>query len=134
MRRSGSRFAATRRCAQRCGLDAGRRPACSTGKFSRPQPPVALIAALRACASAAMDISDGLIKDFDRLCRASGVGGRIEVPRVPLSAAARAVVAAGGATLVDLITGGEDYEVLATVAAAARRRISSASPQRPELP
>jgi thiamine-monophosphate kinase len=85
------------------------------GKFSRPKPPVALIAALRVCASAAMDISDGLIKDFDRLCRASGVGGRIEVPRVPLSAAARVVVAGGGATLVDLITGGEDYEVLATV-------------------
>ena len=62
-----------------------------------------------------MDISDGLIKDFDRLCRASGVGGRIEAPRVPLSDAARAVLAAGGATLVDLMTGGEDYEVLATV-------------------
>jgi thiamine-monophosphate kinase len=86
------------------------------GKFFRPQPPAALIAALRSCATAAMDISDGLIKDFDRLCRVSGVGGRIEVPHVPLSAAARAVVAAGGATLIDLITGGEDYEVLATVA------------------
>jgi thiamine-monophosphate kinase len=85
------------------------------GKFSRPRPPIALIAALRSCASAAMDISDGLVKDFDRLCNASGVGGRIEVPRVPLSAAARAVVAAGGATLIELITGGEDYEVLATV-------------------
>ncbi|MFA6139667.1 MAG: thiamine-phosphate kinase [Hyphomicrobium sp.] len=100
------------------------------GKFSRPKPPIALIAALRSCASAAMDISDGLIKDFDRLCRASGVGGRIDVPRVPLSAAARAAVAAGGATLVDLITGGEDYEVLATVApprAAEYERLAAAA-------
>jgi thiamine-monophosphate kinase len=85
------------------------------GRFSRPHPPVALIAALRTCASAAMDISDGLIKDFDRLCRVSAVGGRIEVPHVPLSDAARAVVAAHGATQIDLITGGEDYEVLATI-------------------
>ena len=73
--------------AMRAALQARRtRPAVrSTAKFSRPHPPVALVAALRACASAAMDISDGLIKDFDRLCRASGVGGRIEAPRVPLS-------------------------------------------------
>ena len=80
----------------RCGL-ADDAAAYLDGKFSRPQPPVALAPHLRACASAAMDISDGLIKDFDRLCRASGVGGRIEVPRVPLSDAARAVLAAGGA-------------------------------------
>ena len=42
---------------------------------------------------------------------------------MPLSAAARAVVAAGGATLADLITGGEDYEVLATIPPHACRRI-----------
>jgi thiamine-monophosphate kinase len=97
-----------------CGLDSAMCDGLG-GKFSRPRPPVALIAALRACASAAVDISDGLIKDFDRLCRASGVGGRIEVPRVPFSDAARAVVAAGGATFSDLITGGEDYEVLVSI-------------------
>ena len=85
------------------------------GRFSRPRPPVALVPVIRTCASSAMDISDGLIKDFDRLCRASGVGGRIEAPRVPLSDAAHAVLAAGDATLVDLMTGGEDYEVLATI-------------------
>jgi thiamine-monophosphate kinase len=85
------------------------------GKFSRPQPPVALAQDVRACASAAMDISDGLIKDFERLCRTAGAGGRIEVPRVPLSDAARAVLAAGGTSLADLVTGGEDYQVLATI-------------------
>ena len=41
--------------------------------------------------------------------------GRIESPRVPLSDAARAVIAAGGASLADLVTGGEDYQVLATI-------------------
>ena len=87
-------------------------------RFSRPHPPVALAPVLRACATASMDISDGLMKDFERLCRASGVGGRIEAARVPISPAARAVLAAGGATLGELLTGGEDYEVLATVAVA----------------
>ncbi|HWK33588.1 MAG TPA: thiamine-phosphate kinase [Hyphomicrobium sp.] len=84
------------------------------GKFSRPQPPLAIVAALRTCASAGMDVSDGLMKDFGRLCRASGVGGRIEAARVPLSDAARAAMEAGVA-LTELMAGGEDYEVLACV-------------------
>jgi thiamine-monophosphate kinase len=37
------------------------------------------------------------------------------MPRVPLSDAARAVLAAGGSSLADLVTGGEDYQVLATI-------------------
>ncbi|KAB2941229.1 MAG: thiamine-phosphate kinase [Hyphomicrobium sp.] len=98
----------------RCKLDAAARRDLDA-HFSRPHPPVALVPALGACASAAMDISDGLMKDFDRLCRASGVGGHIEAPHVPLSEPARAIIAAGGATLADLMSGGEDYEVLACV-------------------
>ena len=80
--------------ALRAALRARRRRAApiSTPSSRRPQPPVALApVAARPCAAAAMDISDGLVKDFDRLCRASGVGGRIEAAAVPLSAAARAV-------------------------------------------
>lgn len=88
-------------------------------RFSRPQPPVAIVPALRACASAAMDISDGLMKDFDRLCRASGVGGVIEAVELPLSEAARGVLGCGETDLAALLTGGEDYEVLATVGPAA---------------
>jgi thiamine-monophosphate kinase len=101
--------------AQRCGLDAAAK-AYLDARFRLPQPPVGLRASLLGHARAAMDISDGLVKDFDRLCRASSVGGEIDATAVPLSAAARAVVAAGGATLADLITGGEDYEVLAAIA------------------
>jgi thiamine-monophosphate kinase len=55
------------------------------------------------------------MKDFERMCRASRVGGRIEVAHVPLSDAARAAVASGGASIADLMSGGEDYEVLACV-------------------
>ena len=87
-----------------------------TGRFSRPRPPVAIAPVLLATASAAMDVSDGLVKDFDRLCRDSQVAGRLEAALVPLSAPARGLIASGHAALEGLVTGGEDYEVLATVA------------------
>ncbi len=84
-------------------------------KFSRPHPPVALAPALLAYASAAMDVSDGLMKDFARLCRASEVGGRLEAAQVPLSGPAKSVVAASADALERLMSGGEDYEILACV-------------------
>jgi thiamine-monophosphate kinase len=84
-------------------------------RFSTPQPRVALAPVVRDTAAAAMDISDGLVKDFARMCEASGVVGRIEAQHVPLSEETRAVLAAGATTLERLITGGEDYEVLAAI-------------------
>lgn len=101
--------------AVRCGLDAAAQ-AHLDARYRHPRPPVVLRDALLDHARAAMDISDGLVKDFDRLCRAARAGGQIDAASVPLSAAARAVLAAGCTTLADLITGGEDYEVLAAIA------------------
>jgi len=101
--------------AARWGLDAAAHASLEATHL-RPRPPVALITALRACASGAMDVSDGLIKDFERMCRTANVGGQISVASVPLSAAAHAVVAQGSVTLADLLTGGEDYQVLAGIA------------------
>jgi thiamine-monophosphate kinase len=63
-----------------------------------------------------MDVSDGLVKDFSRMCRASGAGGRIDAARVPLSPAALAAIAASEIALEDLLSGGEDYQALAAVA------------------
>ncbi|HWE16343.1 MAG TPA: thiamine-phosphate kinase [Hyphomicrobiaceae bacterium] len=91
-------------------------------RFHRPEPRLALGPALRQCASAAMDVSDGLVKDLDRLLRASCVAGHLAAADVPLSVAARKFV--GHATdqadrrLARLITAGDDYEVLAAVPAA----------------
>jgi thiamine-monophosphate kinase len=84
--------------------------------YLRPAPPVSLARVLRTSADAAMDVSDGLVKDFGRMCRASGVGGVIEAERVPLSEPARFLVQSGEASLAELLTGGEDYEALAAVA------------------
>ena len=64
-----------------------------------------------------MDVSDGLAGDLAKLCRASGVAAEIEVARVPLSDAARAAIAKEPALIETIVTGGDDYEVLACVPA-----------------
>lgn len=84
-------------------------------RYARPTPRLALGPALRAHASAAMDVSDGLAKDLGRLARASGVAARIEIAKVPLSAAAAQVVAREPARLPQLVGAGDDYEILAAV-------------------
>jgi thiamine-monophosphate kinase len=100
--------------AARCGLSPAQTDYLG-GRFSQPPPRVEMIDAVRDCASASMDVSDGLMKDLDRLCRSSGVGGCVETALLPLSDAARTIVMAGEATLEDLMIGGEDYEILAAV-------------------
>ena len=80
-----------------------------------PDPPVAAWRAVRAHAAAAMDVSDGLIGDLAKLCRAAGVGARLDLGAVPLSAAARAAITADPAAFDRAVTGGDDYQILATV-------------------
>ena len=87
-------------------------------RYLLPQPRNALAEAVRTHASAAMDISDGLAGDFAKLCRASGAAADIDVARVPVSEAAKTVIAADPSTLETVLTGGDDYEILCTVPAA----------------
>jgi thiamine-monophosphate kinase len=86
-------------------------------RYLVPQPRLAIAAALRSHASAAMDVSDGLAGDLAKLCRVSGVATEIEVARLPLSDAARAALAREPALIETIVTGGDDYEVLACVPA-----------------
>lgn len=60
-------------------------------------------------ASAAMDVSDGLVQDLGHICRASGLCAEIRADLVPRSDAARQ---AGDDWLITCLTGGDDYEVL----------------------
>lgn len=85
-------------------------------RYLLPQPRNALAGAVLHDASAAMDISDGLAGDLAKLCRASGVAADIDVARVPLSDAARAALAAEPALTEIILTGGDDYEILLTLA------------------
>jgi len=99
-------------------------------RYLEPQPRNAIADALRTHASAAMDVSDGLVGDLTKLCRASGVSAEIDVARVPLSPAARKAVEAEPALIETALTGGDDYEVLLTMSprrVAAFRKAASAA-------
>jgi thiamine-monophosphate kinase len=85
-------------------------------RYRLPQPRVALADALRAHASASIDVSDGFVGDLTKLLRVSGVSGEVEVTRVPLSSAARKAVAAEPALHDAIYGGGDDYEIVCTVA------------------
>ena len=84
-------------------------------RFVRPQPRLALAALLRAHASAAMDLSDGLAKDCGRMCKASGTAARILADDVPLSQAMAHAVLKDAGWMRSALTGGDDYEILAAV-------------------
>ncbi|CCG42141.1 thiamine-phosphate kinase [Magnetospirillum molischianum] len=83
-------------------------------RYRLPRPRIELGPRLIGLAGASMDVSDGLIQDLGHLCRASGVGARIEMALVPLSDSASRAVDFGLVTLASLLSGGDDYEVLFT--------------------
>ena len=87
------------------------------GRYRVPQPRTALAEIVREHASAAMDVSDGLAGDLAKLCGVSGVSAAIDVASIPLSAPARDLVSRGIVAIETLIAGGDDYEILCTVAA-----------------
>lgn len=82
-----------------------------------PAPSCELAPLVANYASAAMDISDGLAGDFAKLCAASKVGGVINTKLVPLSDAATNALAQSSKLLENVITGGDDYQLLVTVPA-----------------
>lgn len=87
-------------------------------RYRIPQPRNLLAQAVRTHASAAMDVSDGLAGDLTKLCAASGVSATVDVASVPLSAAAASLVGRNVVCVETLLAGGDDYEVLCTVAPA----------------
>jgi thiamine-monophosphate kinase len=84
-------------------------------RYYRPQPRLALRMGLLKYASAAMDISDGLAKDLERMASASGVSATLHAHDVPLSPAAAKVVAALPDWRTGVLVGGDDYEILCAV-------------------
>jgi thiamine-monophosphate kinase len=82
-------------------------------RYLRPRPRFALAAALRSHARAALDISDGMLKDLSRL--AGGVGIRLRFDAIPLSASARAALFTDARVVDAILGGGGDYEILAAV-------------------
>nr|WP_249150924.1 thiamine-phosphate kinase [Bradyrhizobium sp. JYMT SZCCT0180] len=86
------------------------------GRYRVPQPRVVLAEIVRDHAGAAMDVSDGLAGDLTKLCGVSGVSAAIDLESIPLSDTARDLLSRGIVGIETLIAGGDDYEILCTVA------------------
>jgi len=83
-------------------------------RFLYAEPRLALGRALRGRATAAMDVSDGLLGDLGKLCRASGVGARLDLECLPISTEL-AHRHERDACERFVLSGGDDYELLFTV-------------------
>ena len=84
--------------------------------LQRPQPRVALGLRLRGLASAAIDVSDGLLADLGHVLKQSGVAATVNDAQLPAAALAGCEDAALAHDC--LLAGGDDYELLFTVPAA----------------
>jgi len=80
-------------------------------RYFLPEAQIGAGAVLREQASAAIDISDGLLQDLGHLCRASGVGAELDLDAIPITP---------GATLTHALSGGDDYELCFTAASPPR--------------
>ncbi len=93
--------------------------------LDRPQPRVELGLALRGVASAAIDVSDGLLADIGHILERSGLAADLDferLPRAALEACADAALARNA-----LLAGGDDYELAFTAPPARRRDIEALS-------
>ncbi|SEG81388.1 thiamine-phosphate kinase [Marinobacterium lutimaris] len=84
-------------------------------RFFRPEPRIALARGLCRYASAAIDLSDGLVSDLGHIARQSGLAARINLEQLPLSAELEAYAGADKARQWAL-SGGEDFELCLTIA------------------
>jgi thiamine-monophosphate kinase len=104
-------------------LDAAR------ARLELPTPRIALGAALRGLASAAIDVSDGLVGDLGHILEQSGVGALVKLARVPRAPAldAKLRTRERDAALGWLLAGGDDYELCFTAPAGRRDDVEAAA-------
>lgn len=87
-------------------------PDAAAARLHRPQPRLALGLALRGIASAALDVSDGLLGDLAHILERSGVGAMVDAEAVPVGSVLRAQPPR--MQLAFALNGGDDYELCFT--------------------
>jgi len=95
-------------------------------RFLRPTARTELGMRLTGIASAAVDISDGLLADLGHLLRASSVGAQLAIERLPLSEQLVSFVGESQAREW-AATGGEDFELCFTIPATSASRVAALS-------
>ena len=111
--------------------------AATRQRLEQPTPRVALGLALRGVASAALDVSDGLLGDLGHILQSSAVGATVDADATTVLIAARALyIRARGQFLINFseddwrrlaLSGGDDYELLFTAPAHLRNAVLAAS-------
>ncbi len=96
-------------------------------RYRVPEPRPKLGQKLIGLASAALDVSDGLIADLGHVAEASGVRILIDAPRVPLSPACKALWGTADDAIARAATAGDDYEIAFTAPAAKRGQVEAAA-------
>ena len=104
-------------------------------RMEAPSPRVALGQALRGVASAAADVSDGLLGDLSHILRASGVGARVDADAAVERIALRSMPSSDIDLNIDIdidmlrlcaLSGGDDYELVFTAPVGAREAVERA--------
>ena len=85
------------------------------GRLRSPTPRLNLGEELVSFASSACDVSDGLLSDLSNICNASELGARISSNLIPISSEAKRVIKeVETLSIMDLISAGDDYELIFT--------------------
>jgi thiamine-monophosphate kinase len=106
------------------GLEAAAASELAT-RYRLPEPRLTLGRNLIGVASAAADISDGLVADLGHIADASGVGAVVHWDDVPVSAAVRSATALVDNLSEVILTGGDDYELVFTAPPDAAAKVSA---------
>ena len=99
-----------------------------THRYLYPEPRVrlGLLLGRNRAASAAIDLSDGLADGIHRIVEASGVGAVIDAAALPVDPIVRAWFERKGIDPVtEVLTAGDDYELLVSVRTRAARRLAA---------
>ncbi len=85
-------------------------------RYYKPQPRLDLIDLMRTYAHAAIDISDGLLADLSHICQASNLKAEIHMHDTLFSPQAQKMITGGLVPAQELLSGGDDYQLLCAVA------------------
>lgn len=88
-------------------------------RFEKPSPRLSLGQNLVGLASASIDISDGLVGDLEHLCQSSRVGAEVYLEKIPVSGDPE--------NILELVTAGDDYELMFTAPENYRAKIAALS-------